>query len=249
MVDTEGYPAEYAELAEAFERETGYWPEIDDPRALDLEFLDTLLKIYDSSRERTLDERTTALIQVSVTASTTGFDQRGLRKHIRTALDHGGSVEEILDVFYLTVQLGNHSIFKGASLLSELERSADSPDGESQQSILNRLRSEKPYWEFIYPDVLALYEFDPELLELIMEVTHYTFAESDLDRKTIELISLGLDISTNHLYLSGAKTHVQNALKAGATPEEIIEVYKIVSTEGLQTLQTAIPILLEEADR
>lgn len=248
MVDTSKYPPEFAKLAETFKEETGYWPDIDDPQVLDQAFFEALLELYDRQSEDQLDAKTEALIQISLTSGTTGLHPAALRAHIRTALDVGASVEEICNVFYLTVQLGNHALFEGAALLSELETSATTSGGNDDE-IINRLRSQKPYWEHIYPQVLALYEFEPDTLESIMDLTHHAFVEGELDRKTIELISLAVDISTNHLYLSGAKTHVQNAIDAGATPAEIIEVCRVVSTEGLQTLETGIPILLEESDR
>jgi len=42
------------------------------------------------------------------------------------------------------------------------------------------------------------------------------------------------------------RRHVQNALKAGATKEEILEVIELTTVMGIHSCNVAIPILLEE---
>ena len=73
-------------------------------------------------------------------------------------------------------------------------------------------------------------------------------AAGALDKKTIELIGIALDASCTHLYAPGVRRHIQRALKAGATREEIIAVLQIACMQGLHSMCVAAPILLAELD-
>ena len=69
-----------------------------------------------------------------------------------------------------------------------------------------------------------------------------------LDAKTIELIGIALDVSCTHLYAPGVRRHIQRALKAGATKEEITAVMQLASLQGLHSMCVGAPILLEELE-
>jgi alkylhydroperoxidase/carboxymuconolactone decarboxylase family protein YurZ len=64
--------------------------------------------------------------------------------------------------------------------------------------------------------------------------------------KEIELLSIAFDASFTHMYAPGTRRHIQNALKAGATTEEIFEVLKICVAQGAQACNLGVPILAEE---
>ena len=69
-----------------------------------------------------------------------------------------------------------------------------------------------------------------------------------LDAKTIELIGIALDVSCTHMYAPGVRRHIQRALKAGATREEIAAVLQIACMQGLHSMCLGAPILLEELE-
>jgi len=69
-----------------------------------------------------------------------------------------------------------------------------------------------------------------------------------LDAKTIELVGIALDASCTHMYAPGVRRHIQRALKAGATKEEITAVLQLATLQGLHSMCIAAPILLEELD-
>ena len=69
-----------------------------------------------------------------------------------------------------------------------------------------------------------------------------------LDPKTIELIGIALDVSCTHLYAPGVRRHIQRALKAGATREEITAVLQLACMQGLHSMCVGGPILLEELE-
>jgi len=61
-----------------------------------------------------------------------------------------------------------------------------------------------------------------------------------------EFIYIAIDVATTHLYEPGLRIHIQNALKYGATKEEIIEVYQLTSVLGMHTCTMGVPVLLDE---
>ena len=61
-------------------------------------------------------------------------------------------------------------------------------------------------------------------------------------------VSGALDASCTHMYAPGVRRHIQRALKAGATGQEITAVLQIASMQGLHSMCLGGPILLEELD-
>jgi len=51
------------------------------------------------------------------------------------------------------------------------------------------------------------------------------------------------------MYAPGTRRHIRNALKAGATVEEIMEVLKLCVAQGVQACNLGVPILAEELAR
>ena len=49
-----------------------------------------------------------------------------------------------------------------------------------------------------------------------------------------------------HLHEAGTRIHMENALRHGATPAEIVEVLSLASVLGVHTITMGVPIMLEE---
>jgi alkylhydroperoxidase/carboxymuconolactone decarboxylase family protein YurZ len=60
-----------------------------------------------------------------------------------------------------------------------------------------------------------------------------------------ELVYCAFDCASTHLYVSGLKLHMRNALGYGATPQEILEVLEIATLLSLHTAHVACPIIEE----
>jgi alkylhydroperoxidase/carboxymuconolactone decarboxylase family protein YurZ len=67
--------------------------------------------------------------------------------------------------------------------------------------------------------------------------------------KETELLSIAFDASYTHMYAPGTRRHIHNALAAGATMEEIMEVLKLCVALGIQACNLGVPILAEELGR
>jgi alkylhydroperoxidase/carboxymuconolactone decarboxylase family protein YurZ len=93
------------------------------------------------------------------------------------------------------------------------------------------------------------FELDPVFTDQFMAMGGSIYQSEVMTPKEVELLSIALDASFTHMYAPGTRRHIKNALKAGATMEEIMQVLKLCVVQGVQTLNLALPILAEELER
>ncbi len=98
------------------------------------------------------------------------------------------------------------------------------------------------------PDWEPFAKLDPAWTDKVIAMAITPAVSGVLDKKTIELIGIALDASCTHMYAPGVRRHIQRALKAGATKEEITAVLQLATLQGLHSMCIAAPILLEELD-
>ena len=90
-------------------------------------------------------------------------------------------------------------------------------------------------------------EWDPEWTERCARMTNNPWTTGILPIKWIELICIALNAACTHRNETGIRRHVQAALRAGATREEVLHTFKGVSVLGIHSVAIALPILFEEA--
>ena len=98
------------------------------------------------------------------------------------------------------------------------------------------------------PDWEPFAKLDPAWTEKVIAMAIAPAVAGVLDAKTIELIGIALDAACTHMYAPGVRRHIQRALKAGATKEEITAVLQLATLQGLHSMCLGAPILLEELD-
>jgi AhpD family alkylhydroperoxidase len=98
------------------------------------------------------------------------------------------------------------------------------------------------------PDWEPFANLDPAWTERVIGVAIAPTVSGELDKKTIELIGIALDVACTNMYAPGVRRHIQRALKAGATKEEITAVLQLASLQGLHSICLGAPILLEELE-
>jgi alkylhydroperoxidase/carboxymuconolactone decarboxylase family protein YurZ len=98
------------------------------------------------------------------------------------------------------------------------------------------------------PDWEPFARLDPAWTEKVIAMAIAPAVAGALDAKTIELIGIAIDASCTHLYAPGVRRHIQRALKAGATKEEITAVLQLACMQGLHSMCLGAPILLEELE-
>jgi alkylhydroperoxidase/carboxymuconolactone decarboxylase family protein YurZ len=115
-----------------------------------------------------------------------------------------------------------------------------------KQKLKEEFTAARGYWSPIWDDIL---EATPEFFAAYMKFSSVPWKTGTLSPKVRELIYIAIDSSTTHMYAPGLKVHICNALKYGATKEEIMEVYQLTSVLGIHTVTTGLPVLLDEMQK
>jgi len=92
----------------------------------------------------------------------------------------------------------------------------------------------------------TLHEWDPAFVEGYLALRSVPFGKGPLPDKTKELVLIALNAATTHLYGPGVRRHMQNALRLGATRDEILQVIELTAVLGIHGCNLAVPILAEE---
>ena len=98
-----------------------------------------------------------------------------------------------------------------------------------------------PFWD-------VLEELDPDYLEAFLAFRSVP-QKGPLPQKYKELIFIAINVATTHLWPSGVRRHIRNALDEGATREEILEVIQLTSIMGIHSMSMGVPILMEELEK
>lgn len=96
-----------------------------------------------------------------------------------------------------------------------------------------------PLWD-------QLRELDPEFMEAYLAFRSVPHRNGPLPQKVKELVMIAVNAATTHLYAPGVRRHMKNALQAGATPAEILEVIQLTTVMGIHSCNLAVPIMMEE---
>ncbi len=92
-------------------------------------------------------------------------------------------------------------------------------------------------------------EMAPEFLEAYLSFRNVPQRSGPLAQKYKEMILIAVNAATTHLYGPGVRRHIRNALEAGATKEEILEVIQLTTVIGIHSMNLAAPILQEEVSQ
>ncbi|MEX2658129.1 MAG: carboxymuconolactone decarboxylase family protein [Acidimicrobiales bacterium] len=195
-----------------------------------------------------LEPKVKSFMYIAVDAAATHLYVPGIHQHIKAALGHGATAAEIVEVLELTSTLGIHACNIGVPLLLEvLEeeglRTGPAPLDERRTALKAEFEANRGYWHEFWDGLL---ELDPDLFEAYVEFSSVPWRTGVLEPKIKELVYIAFDAAATHLYAPGLKLHLRNAIRLGATVDEIMEVLDIVSVIGIHAATTGAPILAEE---
>jgi alkylhydroperoxidase/carboxymuconolactone decarboxylase family protein YurZ len=188
------------------------------------------------------------LVSVSLNAACTNLNAGGTRHHIRAALEAGATREEILFVLKCGSGLSIHSCSLAAPIVLEEAKAANAKLTRANTEptpacdAMRRIGQWNTAWD-------PFFELDPVFTDQFMAMAAGIYQSGVMTPKEVELLSIALDASFTHMYAPGTRRHIKNALKAGATMEEIMEVLKLCVVQGVQTFNLGLPILAEELER
>ncbi len=199
-------------------------------------------------RSGVLPRKLVELIGIGLNAACTSLNPEGTRRHVRRALEAGATREEILFVLKCASVMSIHSCSLGAPiLLEEAKAGGARPPAKSASPTpaCDRMKA-IGQWNAAWD---PFYELDPLWTDEFMATGAGIYASGILPAKEVELLSIAFDASYTHMYAPGTRRHIHNALKAGATMEEIMEVLKLCVAQGVQACNLGVPILAEELAR
>ena len=119
------------------------------------------------------------------------------------------------------------------------------PDAQRLEALKEAFRTHRGYYDEMWDDVVT---FDIEFFERYERLSSLPWERGALDAKVKALIAIALNLSVTHMYMPGVRAHVRQAIRCGATREELLEVFQLVSVLGVHSLTLGIPILREELE-
>lgn len=239
------------ELRNQFQEEFGYWAqEFDDILRVDPKFFEQYYQLYAHPwRNGPLDMHVKEYIHIAAHSCINTLYSKRTRIHIGSALDRGAPIGELVEVIKLSSGNGMHGIIEGAPILRQATEDSDYLDESTrkeQDRVRTRFETGRNYWSDIWEDVLRL---DHEFLDHYATLSSQPWEDGPLDPKIKEFLYITTDVVTTHLYVDGIDVHVDNALKYGATRDELTEVFEHASMIGFDAMIESAPILVEEARR
>ena len=236
-------------LREAFIEARGFWtPLWEGLLELDPDFFEAYLEFSSVPwRNGPLEPKVKELVLLAMDAAATHLFEPGIRQHVRNAIGHGATREELMEVLELTSTLGIHACNIGVPILVEELEAAGQPIeralDDRRREVKADFEAKRGYWHPFWDDILAL---DPEFLAAYTLFSGVPWTHGVLEPKVKEMIYIAFDVAATHLYEPGLRAHIRNALGLGATREEIMEVIELVSVIGIHSCAVGVPILIEE---
>jgi alkylhydroperoxidase/carboxymuconolactone decarboxylase family protein YurZ len=229
------------------EPQAGPWDDALEPlRAWDPNFADTCSRMATNPwRSGVLPRKLVELIGVAINAACTNLNADGTRRHIRNAIAAGASREEILLVLKCAMAMAIHSCSLGAPILLEEAKAAGATVGDSGSfptPACDRMKA-IGQWNAAWDPFYAL---DPQFTDEFMAVGADIYGSGILPTRDVELLSIAFDASFTHMYAPGTRRHIRNALAAGATVQEVMEVLKLCVVQGVQSLNLGVALLASE---
>ncbi|MFO1144794.1 MAG: carboxymuconolactone decarboxylase family protein [Amaricoccus sp.] len=197
-------------------------------------------------RSEVLSPRFVEFVAVAVNVAVTSLDAPATRRHMRAALAAGATETELLTLVKMGTVMALHSASLGAPILIEeagAEAIAAAARPAAATPAIDRMKA-MGQWNAAWDPFYAL---DPEWTEAFMATGIGIYASGVFTPKEIELLSIAFDASITHMYAPGTRRHIHNALAAGASVTEIMEVLKICVSRGVETCNLGLPILAEVA--
>jgi alkylhydroperoxidase/carboxymuconolactone decarboxylase family protein YurZ len=194
-----------------------------------------------------LSRKLVELISVGINAACTNLNPDGTRRHIRAALEAGATRDEILFVLKCASVMAIHSCSLGAPILLDEAKVAAkqrAPKPATSTPACDKMKA-IGQWNTAWD---PFYQLDPVWTDQFMATGAGIYGSGVMSTKETELLSIAFDASYTHMYAPGTRRHIHNALQAGATMEEIMEVLKLCVVQGAQACNLGVPILAEELE-
>lgn len=113
---------------------------------------------------------------------------------------------------------------------------------DRQQQIKAEFAEVRGEWDERFDAVL---EIDPEFVAAYTKFADVPRSGGHLDAKTRAFVGIAVDAAVTTLYPQGIRHHIKQALRAGATPAEVLEVLECTATLAIHAMNVGVPVLTE----
>ena len=113
------------------------------------------------------------------------------------------------------------------------------------QELLERFESKRGFSREWHKHLL---QRDPDFFERYTELSSHMYSKGALPLHVKELILMALDAACTHQHAAGTKVHMRNALRSGATVEQVVETLELCVLIGIHSCTLGLPILAEVLD-
>jgi alkylhydroperoxidase/carboxymuconolactone decarboxylase family protein YurZ len=111
---------------------------------------------------------------------------------------------------------------------------------DTQREIRAEFIRRRGYWA---DDWQLILELAPDIMAAYTDVSAYAWENGSLDAKTREFMYIATTASVTHIHPIGIRTHGRNALRAGATPQELVTVLALLGGLGIAGYLLAVDVL------
>ena len=118
----------------------------------------------------------------------------------------------------------------------------EAPADPQRERIKAYFIAERGYWR---PWTETMLDECPGFVEQYARYAGYPARTGPLSERMVELIYVGLDASSSHLFESGLHTHMKRAFEVGATPADVVDVLHLVAVQGVASVGQASEIVAE----
>ncbi|MCJ1302887.1 hypothetical protein MMC08_005692 [Hypocenomyce scalaris] len=205
-----------------------------------------------SQRQARLSPKLQEFVYIAVASCATHIHSPAIRAHISAALAVGATRAEIMEVISLTYMVGIHTVTQGVPIILQLidELGIEGYSGglvldEKRQRIKDKFVKGRGFWTPSWEPILQL---DPDFFEGYVDLTTLPGETNVLAPKDREILTAAFDAACTHLYNIGTKVHMRNALKLGATPDELMEMLEITSLMGIDGVTASAAVLAGEVE-
>jgi alkylhydroperoxidase/carboxymuconolactone decarboxylase family protein YurZ len=191
----------------------------------------------DAFTERALTSRMKELVLIALHGTVTALDSEGVRRHVQRARAAGATPQDVLDVLVTIVGVANHALYFAVPVLMRELKEAGHPDAElpvvtaRSQAIKEEFVRTRGFWNEQRDIIVRLM---PDYFEALSAISMESWKNGPLTAKERELICIAIDCSVTHMYEPGLVIHIRNALRHGASRDEILEVFHLASLTGME---------------
>jgi alkylhydroperoxidase/carboxymuconolactone decarboxylase family protein YurZ len=202
-------------------------------------------------RRGPLEPKVKALVLLAVDSAASHLNGPGTADDVRRALALGAAPAEVLETLELTSTMGIHAANTGVPILLEELAAAGHPVDmdrqltDRQEQIKAEFTAKRGYWNEFWDGFLRL---DAEFFATYTALSTHAWERGPLEPKVKEFVYCAFDCSATHMFAPGLRQHVANAIRYGATAEELMEVFELASGIGVESFALALPALAQAMD-